>query len=156
MVNPPDEFDTPPGIPSGTPAGALPDLPPGADLAELGIEPAGDDQFGFAGDASPADFGFSGAAVQSDTQALLGQLSRRTSNTPPHSIEAEQALLGCLMLVANEGFDKISDIVVETDFYRWRTLAACITLMRLLKLHPAPVISRRMRISFVNVQCFGS
>ena len=88
MVNPPDEFDTPPGIPSGTPAGALPDLPPGADLAELGIEPAGDDQFGFAGDASPADFGFSGAAVQSDTQALLGKLSRRNSNTPPHSIEA--------------------------------------------------------------------
>ena len=118
MVNPPDEFDTPPGIPSGVPADAIPDLPPGADLAELGIEPAGDDQFGFSGDASPADFGIGGAAVQSDTQTLLGQLSRRTSNTPPHSIEAEQALLGCLMLVANEGFDKISDIVVETDFYQ--------------------------------------
>ena len=76
MVNPPDEFDTPPGIPSGVPADALPDLPPGADLAELGIEPAGDDQFGFSGDASPADFGITGGAVQSDTQALLGQLSR--------------------------------------------------------------------------------
>jgi len=118
MANPPDEYDVHPGIPSGMPGDAQTDIPPGADLSQLGLEPVASDEFGIASDASPADFGISTAPAQSDTQALLEQLSRRTSNTPPHSIEAEQALLGCLMLVANEGFDKISDAVVETDFYQ--------------------------------------
>lgn len=36
---------------------------------------------------------------------------------PPHSIEAEQAVLGGLML-DNSGWDKIADIVVAEDFYR--------------------------------------
>ena len=35
----------------------------------------------------------------------------------PHSIEAEQSVLGGLML-DNETWDKISDIVIEDDFYR--------------------------------------
>ena len=36
---------------------------------------------------------------------------------PPHSVEAEQSLLGGL-LIDNEGFDKVSDIISTKDFYR--------------------------------------
>src|SRR4051812_36287888 len=36
---------------------------------------------------------------------------------PPHSIEAEQALLGAL-LIDNQAFDKIGDLVTGEDFYR--------------------------------------
>jgi replicative DNA helicase len=36
---------------------------------------------------------------------------------PPHSIEAEQALLGAL-LIDNHAFDKIGDLVTGEDFYR--------------------------------------
>ena len=36
---------------------------------------------------------------------------------PPHSIEAEQALLGAL-LIDNQAFDKIGDLVGGEDFYR--------------------------------------
>jgi len=45
---------------------------------------------------------------------------------PPHSIEAEQALLGAL-LIDNQAFDKIGDLLTGEDFYRddhrriWRT-----------------------------------
>ncbi|WP_455203764.1 replicative DNA helicase [Kaarinaea lacus] len=43
-----------------------------------------------------------------DTQAL---------KVAPHSIEAEQSVLGGLML-ANDAWDKIADVVNEEDFYR--------------------------------------
>jgi replicative DNA helicase len=36
---------------------------------------------------------------------------------PPHSVEAEQSVLGGLLL-DNEAFDKVADVVRETDFYR--------------------------------------
>jgi len=36
---------------------------------------------------------------------------------PPHSVEAEQSVLGGLML-DNSSWDKIADVVVEQDFYR--------------------------------------
>ena len=36
---------------------------------------------------------------------------------PPHSIEAEQSVLGGLLL-NNEAWDKIGDIIAEEDFYR--------------------------------------
>ncbi|TRZ63968.1 MAG: replicative DNA helicase, partial [Rhodocyclaceae bacterium] len=36
---------------------------------------------------------------------------------PPHSIEAEQSLIGGLLL-DNSAWDRIADIVNETDFYR--------------------------------------
>jgi replicative DNA helicase len=36
---------------------------------------------------------------------------------PPHSIEAEQSLLGGL-LIENEALDKIADLVSPNDFYR--------------------------------------
>lgn len=37
--------------------------------------------------------------------------------TPPHSIEAEQSVLGGLML-DSQAWDKVSDVIVEGDFYR--------------------------------------
>jgi replicative DNA helicase len=40
-----------------------------------------------------------------------------TLRLPPHSIEAEQALLGGLLL-DNSAWDKIGDMIVEGDFYR--------------------------------------
>src|SRR5512147_2166785 len=36
---------------------------------------------------------------------------------PPHSVEAEQSLLGGLLL-DNQAFDKIADLVAADDFYR--------------------------------------
>ena len=46
----------------------------------------------------------------SDPQLAAGRL-------PPHSVEAEQSLLGGLLL-DNSGWDKIADIVTEAEFYR--------------------------------------
>ena len=43
--------------------------------------------------------------------------AERRLKTPPNSIEAEQALIGGLMLNA-EAWDKIADVVVSDDFYR--------------------------------------
>ena len=36
---------------------------------------------------------------------------------PPHSIEAESSLLGALML-DNEAWDQVAEMVTESDFYR--------------------------------------
>ena len=47
---------------------------------------------------------------------------------PPHSIEAEQSLLGGLLL-DNQAFDRVADLVAAGDFYRddhrriWRHIA---------------------------------
>jgi replicative DNA helicase len=51
------------------------------------------------------------------THELAAQLGN--VRIPPHSVEAEQAVLGGLMLSGDsaEAFDKISDLVVEKDFY---------------------------------------
>ncbi len=43
--------------------------------------------------------------------------SAQSARVPPHSIEAEQAVLGGLML-ANDAWDRIADRVSEEDFYR--------------------------------------
>lgn len=47
------------------------------------------------------------------------QSDKETSSikVPPHSLEAEQAVLGGLML-DNNGFDDVSEIVSDVDFYR--------------------------------------
>ena len=47
--------------------------------------------------------------------AQKGQ-SRRSPDTPPHSIEAEQAVLGGLM-VSGEAWDEVADRVSPEDFY---------------------------------------
>src|SRR5947208_14793383 len=57
--------------------------------------------------------------------AVAQQLARQDSadpqllalKLPPHSIEAEQSLLGAL-LIDNQAFDRIADLVAGEDFYR--------------------------------------
>jgi replicative DNA helicase len=56
---------------------------------------------------------------------MAGPIRRRSEaregaadiRTPPHSVEAEQAVLGALMLDAT-AWDSVADIVTATDFYR--------------------------------------
>src|SRR3954470_9941051 len=60
---------------------------------------------------------------------------------PPHSIEAEQALLGAL-LIDNQAFDRVADLVVAEDFYRddhrriWRHIVKLVEANR-----PADVVT---------------
>src|ERR687898_866076 len=60
---------------------------------------------------------------------------------PPHSVEAEQSLLGGLLL-DNLAFDRIADLVSASDFYRddhrriWRHIARLIEATR-----PADVVT---------------
>ena len=61
--------------------------------------------------------------------------------TPPHSIEAEQSVLGGLML-DNMAWDKISDVVHEEDFYRYDHRLIFKTIMGLVdKAYPADVLT---------------
>src|SRR5258706_577805 len=61
--------------------------------------------------------------------------------TPPHSIEAEQSMLGALLL-DNQAFDRVADLVVGEDFYRddhrriWRHITKLIEANR-----PADVVT---------------
>ena len=61
--------------------------------------------------------------------------------TPPHSIEAEQSVLGRLLL-DNSAWDKIADVISENDFYRhdhrliYRNIAKLIDLTQ-----PADVVT---------------
>jgi len=60
---------------------------------------------------------------------------------PPHSVEAEQSLLGALLL-DNQAFDKVADLVTSEDFYRddhrriWRHIARLVEATR-----PADVVT---------------
>ena len=60
---------------------------------------------------------------------------------PPHSVEAEQSLLGAL-LIDNQAFDRIADLVSAEDFYRddhrriWRHIARLAELSQ-----PADVVT---------------
>src|ERR1043165_8966571 len=60
---------------------------------------------------------------------------------PPHSIEAEQSLLGALLL-DNQAFDRVADLITGEDFYRddhrriWRHISKLIEANR-----PADVIT---------------
>src|SRR3954471_4979314 len=61
--------------------------------------------------------------------------------TPPHSIEAEQSMLGALLL-DNQAFDRVADLVVAEDFYRddhrriWRHIVKLVEANR-----PADVVT---------------
>jgi replicative DNA helicase len=60
---------------------------------------------------------------------------------PPHSVEAEQSLLGALLL-DNQAFDRVADLVSAEDFYRddhrriWRHIARLVEATR-----PADVVT---------------
>ena len=52
-----------------------------------------------------------------DEADFFGDTPRSALRVPPHNIEAEQSIIGGLLL-DNEAWDKIGDVVYETDFYR--------------------------------------
>ena len=55
----------------------------------------------------------------SEITTRLAELNQRVEDlkTPPHSLEAEQSVIGGLML-DNRAWDEVADIVNEQDFYR--------------------------------------
>ncbi len=55
----------------------------------------------------------------SEITTRVAELSQQVEDlkVPPHSLEAEQSVIGGLMLV-NRAWDDIADIIVEQDFYR--------------------------------------
>src|SRR5687768_15419499 len=69
------------------------------------------------------------AAAGSDrfSRPAPGDAQIESLRLPPHSVEAEQAVLGGLLL-SNPAWDRIGDIISESDFYRadhrvlWRTI----------------------------------
>src|ERR1041385_5457262 len=81
--------------------------------------------------------------------AVAQQIQRQESTdsqllalkVPPHSVEAEQSLLGALLL-DNQAFDRVADLVSAEDFYRddhrriWRHIAKLIEATR-----PADVVT---------------
>jgi replicative DNA helicase len=75
-----------------------------------------------------------GRAENTDPQLLALKV-------PPHSIEAEQSLLGALLL-DNQAFDRVADLVTGEDFYRddhrriWRHIARLMEASR-----PADVVT---------------
>ena len=72
---------------------------------------------------------FSDSPVESDARPVDPEIA--ALRTPPHSTEAEQAVLGGLML-DNTAFDRVADLLREEDFYRhdhrliWRQIARLI------------------------------
>ncbi len=67
------------------------------------------------------------ASSERFARAVPGDAQIESLRLPPHSVEAEQAVLGGLLL-SNAAWDRIGDIISETDFYRadhrvlWRTI----------------------------------
>src|SRR3954471_11923025 len=63
--------------------------------------------------------------------AHSGDAQIESLRLPPHSVEAEQAVLGGLLL-SNQSFDRVGDVVSESDFYRadhrilWRAITKLI------------------------------
>src|ERR1051325_6494446 len=79
------------------------------------------------GAESPAAFD-RGRAVAARPRSENADPQLLALKVPPHSIEAEQSLLGALLL-DNQAFDRVADLVTGEDFYRddhrrlWRPLA---------------------------------
>ncbi|MEJ2175221.1 MAG: DnaB-like helicase N-terminal domain-containing protein, partial [bacterium] len=88
-------------------------------------------------------------ALAQQNSALAPQTSRQEGGdpqlhalkVPPHSVEAEQSLLGALLL-DNQAFDRVADLVGAEDFYRddhrriWRHVARLIEAAK-----PADVVT---------------
>ena len=72
---------------------------------------------------------------------VAAELRHDTIKLPPHSLEAEQAVLGGLLL-DNEALDKIADVMSEADFYRQDHRLIFRHICRLIeKSRPADVVT---------------
>jgi replicative DNA helicase len=71
------------------------------------------------------------AGTERFARSAPGDASIESLRLPPHSVEAEQAVLGGLLL-SNSAWDRIGDVLSESDFYRadhrvlWRTITKLI------------------------------
>src|ERR687891_1476746 len=81
------------------------------------------------------------AAAQQSVRSDVSDPQLLALKLPPHSIEAEQSVLGALLL-DNQAFDRVADLVAAEDFYRddhrriWRHIARLIEATR-----PADVVT---------------
>src|SRR5690349_4129410 len=81
------------------------------------------------------------AVAQSLAREPSGDPQLVALRVPPHSIEAEQSLLGALLL-DNQAFDRVADLVTADDFYRddhrriWRHISRLVENTR-----PADVVT---------------
>src|SRR5918996_1917364 len=81
------------------------------------------------------------AAAQQSVRSDVSDPQLLALKLPPHSIEAEQSVLGALLL-DNQAFDRVADLVSADDFYRddhrriWRHIARLIEATR-----PADVVT---------------
>jgi replicative DNA helicase len=81
------------------------------------------------------------ALAQPVARQESGESQLLALKVPPHSVEAEQSLLGALLL-DNQAFDRIADLVTAEDFYRddhrriWRHVAKLVEAGR-----PADVVT---------------
>lgn len=74
----------------------------------------------------------------------------RSLNLPSHSIEAEQSLLGGLLL-DNESFDMVADVVNEEDFYRFEHRLIFRAIFNLINLNrPADIITVQESLQTLN------
>ena len=64
-------------------------------------------------------------------RSVAGDAQIESLRLPPHSVEAEQAVLGGLLL-SNQSWDRVGDVISDSDFYRadhrilWRTITQLI------------------------------
>lgn len=65
------------------------------------------------------------------TQSRISQQDRSTAKVPPHSIEAEQSVLGALML-DHRTWDQVADRIVVDDFYRGDHRAIFESILKLI------------------------
>jgi replicative DNA helicase len=67
------------------------------------------------------------AGTERFSRSVPGDAQIESLRLPPHSVEAEQAVLGGLLL-SNPSWERIGDVISESDFYRadhrvlWRTI----------------------------------
>ena len=68
------------------------------------------------------------SATERFSRPVPGDAQIESLRLPPHSVEAEQAVLGGLLL-SNSAWDRIGDLISESDFYRQdhRVIWRCIT-----------------------------
>ncbi len=74
-------------------------------------------------------------------QAVSADPQIAALRVPPHSIEAEQSVLGGLLL-DNDAFDRVADLLVEEDFYRYDHRLIWTQIARLInRTQPADVVT---------------
>ncbi len=81
---------------------------------------------------------------------LPPDIDRASLRIPPHSIEAESSVLGGLLL-DNQAWDRVGDLLVDTDFYRYEHRLIFAAIAGLINANkPADVITVFEQLQGVN------